>query len=337
PKEHKEFFFDFECSALYEMHESIAPEATRISSGRVVAYLMNLSNKMIVGSADLSNSNSLLASTARVLTSDDYAGNFIHYGIREHAMAAIMNGLALEGYKSVGGTFLTFSDYMRPAIRLAAIMKLPVTYVFTHDSIGLGEDGPTHQPVEHLASLRAIPHLQVFRPADFVETVESWQIVWARKDGPCALVLSRQNLPQIRGRQDQNLSLSGAYIVKDTTNPQVTIFATGSELHLAQDVAILLAGNEIRARVVSVVCLELFDKQEQYYKDDILYGTNLNVVIEAGVKNGWENFLGKNGLFFGVEDFGHSAPQKQLYEYFRLTPDYIKESIVERLELVSYE
>jgi transketolase len=333
---HKDYYYDFECKSIYDMHASNDPEPTRVSSGRVVSYLMNISNKIIVGSADLAISNNLLSPTARVITGQDYSGNFIHYGVREHAMAAVMNGLALEGYKAVGGTFLTFSDYMRPAIRLAAMMKLPVVYVFTHDSIGLGEDGPTHQPIEHLASLRAIPNLYVFRPADFVETVESWQIAWARSSGPCILALSRQNVPQIRDREGENLSFYGAYIIHDMIEPQITIFATGSEVQIAMELRTCLASSGVRARVVSVTCVELFKKQEREYYDNIMYASQLNVVIEAGVRLGWEKFLGPNGLFFGVEDFGHSAPSVDLYKHFGLVASVMATQVIDQLELVSY-
>jgi len=328
---HKDFLYDIDCKTLYEMHKSKAPEPTRVSSGRVVSYLMHLSNKVVVGSGDLSASNNLMSPTARIITHSDFEGNFLHYGPREHVMAAIMNGLALEGFKAIGGTFLTFSDYMRPAIRLACIMKLPIVYVFTHDSIGLGEDGPTHQPVEHLASLRAMPNLLVMRPADYVETVETWQIAWGRFDGPTAIALSRQNNPAIRSTDDVNLSMQGAYPIIDDYDPQITIFASGSELGIAMQVGNLLKGNGIGVRVVSVVCIELFAEQEEAYQDDLLYGTELNVVIEAGVRIGWEKFLGKNGLFFGVEEYGYSAPASELYQYFGLVPEAIVKKVLEKI------
>ncbi len=329
--EHKDFLYDLDCPTLYEMHKSKAPEPTRVSSGRVVSYLMHLSNKVVVGSGDLSASNNLMSPTARIINHSDYEGNFIHYGPREHAMAAIMNGLALEGFKTIGGTFLAFSDYMRPSIRLACIMKLPVIYVFTHDSIGLGEDGPTHQPVEHLAALRAMPNLLVMRPADYVETVEAWQIAWGRFTGPTAIALSRQNLPSIRGTDDINLSMQGAYTILDDYEPRVTLFSSGSELSIAMQVARILETNEIPVRVVSVICMELFDNQEKEYQDNLLYSSEFNVVIEAGVKQGWERFIGKDGMFFGVEKYGLSAPANQLYEHFGLMPEKIAEKILERM------
>ena len=330
---HKEYSFDLDSKIVYEMHPTSTPEATRVSSGRVVSYLMHISNRIIVGSADLAGSNNLMSPTARIINSNDYSGNFIHYGVREHAMGAIMNGLALEGFRAIGGTFLSFSDYMRPPIRLAAMMGLPVIYVFTHDSIGLGEDGPTHQPVEQLASLRAIPNLWVFRPADFVETVEAWQLAWGRHNGPCVLALSRQSVHQIRNRDDVNLSAQGAYIISEDMEPHVTIFGTGSELNIAISVAKKLRDEKnVNVRVVSVICKDLFDAQDEFYKDNLLYSaSSLNVVIEAGVRQGWEKFLGQNGLFFGVEEFGHSAPAEALYEHFGLTPEVITDKIIEKL------
>jgi transketolase len=210
-------------------------------------------------------------------------------------------------------------------------MNLPIIYVFTHDSIGLGEDGPTHQPVEHLASLRAMPNLLVMRPADYVETVETWQIAWGRFKGPTVIALSRQTLPAIRGTDDVNLSARGAYPILDDYNPKLTIFSSGSELSIAMQVGRILQEKQIPVRVVSVVCMELFAEEEKQYQDDILYGTELNIVVEAGVRNGWEKFLGKEGMFFGVETYGHSAPYTQLYEYFGLVPEKIAEKILERL------
>jgi transketolase len=220
---------------------------------------------------------------------------------------------------------------MKPAIRLAAMMRIPVVYVFTHDSIGLGEDGPTHQPVEHLASLRSIPNLYVIRPADFVETVEAWQIAWDRYSGPSALILSRQKTNPIRGTDDVNQCLLGAYIISEDLENQVTIFSSGSEVNLAQNTAELLRNNDVRVRVVSVVCMELFEQQSDEYQEDLLNASKVNVVIEAGTRMGWGKFLGKDGLFFGVEDFGDSAPYKELYKHFGLVPELMAAKITERL------
>lgn len=331
PEPQQGFRHEMEAKTLYEMNPNMAPEATRVSSGRVVAYLMNLSNIAIFGSADLSGSNNMLSPNARIINDDDFDGNFIHYGPREHAMAAIMNGIAKEGFKAVGSTFLAFSDYMRPSIRLAALMKLPTIYVFTHDSIGLGEDGPTHQPVEHLAALRSIPNLWVMRPADYVETVEAWQVAWDRFDGPTALILSRQATSQIGKGDEVNQALQGAYVVDEDYDPQVTIFATGSELGMAMDVSAILQKEQIKTRVVSVVCQELFERQDDLYKEDILYKSALNVVIEAGIRQGWDKYLGKNGMFFGVETFGESAPAKDVYNHFGLNPENIAAKIIEQL------
>lgn len=320
-----------EIKTLYEMNPNMAPEATRTSSGRVVEYLTNLSNIAIFGSADLSSSNNILSHNSRIIDKNHFEGNYIHYGPREHAMGAIMNGIAKEGLKAIGSTFLVFSDYMRPAIRLAALMELPTIYVFTHDSIGLGEDGPTHQPVEHLASLRAIPNLLVLRPADYVETVEAWQIAWDSFNRPAALVLSRQRTNQIRKSDESNQSMKGAYIIDEDYDPKVTIFATGSELGMAMDVSSILQKEQIKTRVISVICQELFEKQDESYKEEILYKTDLNVVIEAGIRQSWEKYLGKNGLFFGVETFGESAPAKDVYEHFGLNPEKIAIKIMENL------
>lgn len=325
------FLADMDPKSIYASNVVMNSEATRASSGKIVSNLMNLSNKVIFGSADLSGSNNVMTLNARAINEDSFAGNFIHYGPREHAMAAIMNGLALSGVKAIGGTFLVFSDYMRPSIRLAAMMRLPVVYVFTHDSIGLGEDGPTHQPVEHLAALRSIPNLYVIRPADFVETVEAWQIAWDRYSGPTALILSRQKTNPVRGTDDVNQCLLGAYVISEDLESQVTIFASGSEINLAQKTAELLRQTEVRVRIVSVACMELFEQQSDEYKDDILNTSELNVAIEAGAKMGWERFIGSDGLFFGVEDFGESAPYQDVYKHFGLVPEVIAPKITERL------
>lgn len=325
------FRHELDAKILYEMNQNMAPEATRVSSGRIVSYLMNLSNNAIFGSADLSGSNNLISPNARIINNSDFEGNYIHYGPREHAMGAIMNGIAKEGIKAIGSTFLVFSDYMRPAIRLAALMKLPVVYVFTHDSIGLGEDGPTHQPVEHLAALRAIPNLLVMRPADYVETVEAWQVAWDRFDGPTALVLSRQATSQISRADEVNQALKGAYVVDEDFDPQVTIFASGSELGMAMDVSSILQKQQIKTSIVSVICQEMFERQDDSYKEEILNKSNLNVVIEAGIRQGWDKYLKDNGLFFGVETFGESAPAKDVYNHFGLNPEAIATRILEQM------
>lgn len=305
------------------------PEATRVSSGKVLTHLLANNPSIIAGSSDLSGSNNVKSSNCKAITKDNFDGNFIHYGVREHAMAAVMNGLALEGFIPVGGTFLVFSDYMRPSIRLSAIMGLKVIYIMTHDSIGVGEDGPTHQPIEHLASLRAIPNLTVFRPADYVETIECWRVALSL-DSPSLFALSRQNLPQIRqDLENHNKSSLGGYVIKDINNPEVTIFASGSELHLALEVSKILVNNKVR--VISIPSVDLFFKQDENYIENLLGGDDLKVAIEAGSSMGWHKIVGRSGLFFGVDEFGHSAPAKQLFELFGLKADIIASKIQQKL------
>jgi transketolase len=335
---------DANFSALYNNTPS-TPEATRVSSGKVLSHLLANNPKIIAGSADLSSSNNIKSSSCKPITKDDFDGNFIHYGIREHTMGAVMNGLALEGFIPAGGTFLVFSDYMRPSIRLSAIMGLKVIYIMTHDSIGVGEDGPTHQPIEHLASLRAIPNLTVFRPADYIETAECWEIA-LNLNSPSLIALSRQNLPQIRHHvQGHNKSSLGAYIIESDTsmdcrvanaprnddeldslnNHEVTIFASGSEVHLALETAKLLPNHKVR--VISVPSVDLFFKQDESYIESLLGGNDLKVAIEAGCSVGWHKIIGRKGLFFGIDEFGHSAPASKLFELFGLKPETIAAKI----------
>lgn len=305
-------------------------EATRVSAGKIISQLLKTHTKIIAGSADLSLSNNIKSESCKVITRNDYSGNFIHYGIREHAMAAVMNGLALEGFIPVGGTFLVFSDYMRPSIRLSAIMRLKVIYVMTHDSIGVGEDGPTHQPIEHLTSLRAIPNLQVFRPADFVETLESFDIA-LNSNLPSVISLTRQNLPKLNDAREQNLTKFGAYILKDVVDPDVTIFASGSEAHIAMEVSDILASYKIR--VVSVPSFELFFQNSDDYISNILDGDDLKVAIEAASSLCWYKMIGRNGMFFCIDEFGHSAKAKELFKFFGLDAQNIAEKITTRLSL----
>jgi transketolase len=255
---------------------------------------------------------------------NDYAGNYLHFGIREHGMAAALNGLALHGgFRPYGGTFLAFADYCRPAIRLSALMGAPVTYVMTHDSIGLGEDGPTHQPVEHLASLRAIPNLWVIRPADAVETAEAWEIAMKSTEKPVMLVLSRQNLPTVRREQQlENLTARGAYVLREVKDRQVTLIATGSEVALALQAADRLAAEGIRAAVVSAPCFEAFAAQPRPYVDAVL-GDAPRIGIEAALRQGWDLFLGPRDGFVGMTGFGASAPAPQLYQNFNITVEAI--------------
>ncbi len=311
-------------------------EASRQSSKRVLSVLYDCNELIIGGSADLSESNGVKIANHQSLRSEDFNGNYIHYGIREHAMVAVMNGLKAHGGWSVyGGTFLVFADYCRPAIRLAALMKLPIVLVFTHDSIGVGEDGPTHQPIEHLSSLRIIPNLLVFRPADAIEVAESWEIALKQTETPSVLCLSRQKLQPVRSNAFEldvvhNLSSYGAYILyKSPSQFLVTIFATGSEVSVALNAAKLLEVQGIGAVVVSVICQELFWQQSMEYQMSILCNKSLKVAVEAGVQNSWDRFIGPHGMFFGVESYGESAPGDDLYEKYELTAEKVSAKIIQ--------
>jgi transketolase len=292
----------------------------------------------IGGSADLTGSNNTKTKGQKPLTAQDYSGRYIYYGIREFGMGAAMNGMALHGgVIPYGGTFLVFSDYCRPAIRLSALQQTRVIYVMSHDSIGLGEDGPTHQPVEHLMSLRAMPGLHVFRPADAVETAECWELALRRADGPSLLALSRQNLPQLRtASMPENACASGAYrLQRASAERKVILLATGSEVEIAVAIAEQLEGQGIGADVVSMPCAELFDAQPQGYREDILPDVSnrqiLRVSIEAGTTIGWERYTGLHGLRFGIDRFGASGPAGDLYEKFGLTADAIVPRILDKL------
>jgi len=312
------------------------PLATRKSSQEILKTLVPILPELIGGSADLTPSN-LTQIDQEFIHREGFTGHYLHYGIREHAMGAIMNGLALSKFfVPYAGTFLCFSDYMRPAMRLAALMKIKVIYIMTHDSIGLGEDGPTHQPVEHLASLRAIPNMFVFRPADTVETLECWQLAINRQ-GPSVLALSRQTLPCQRLCYDEvNQSMQGAYILNKENYPlQVSLWATGSEVMLAKEVQEQLNTQRIGTRLISIPCLDLLKKQKKEYISALRGVTTvdslpvLQVVVEAGVEQGWE-WLSTDGLFFGVNNFGISAKAPEIYEHFGLTV----ENIVKNIRLV---
>jgi len=290
----------------------------------------------IGGSADLTGSNNTKTRALEPLTADDYAGRYIYYGIREFGMAAAMNGMALHGgVIPYGGTFLVFTDYARPAIRLSALQNAKVIYVMTHDSIGLGEDGPTHQPIEHLQSLRAIPQLDVYRPADAVETAECWALA-LQCDGPSILALTRQNLMPARTQaSNENLCARGAYRLKPAKNTRkVILIATGSEVEIALGAAEQLEGRGIGADVVSMPCTERFDAQAQDYRDAVLPDDPalLRVSIEAGTTIGWERYTGLNGIRIGIDRFGVSAPAKDAYEYFGLTPDAVAARVLERVK-----
>ena len=291
--------------------------------------------ELVGGSADLSGSNGTRTAAMKAIAPGDFSGSYIHYGVREHAMAAAMNGLALHGgCIPYGGTFLIFSDYCRPAIRLSALMGQRVIYVMTHDSIGLGEDGPTHQPVEQLASLRAIPNLKLFRPADAVETAECWQAAIENSDGPSVLALSRQGLPAQRtAHSDENLSARGGYVLHEAEGgaPRIVLIATGSEVALAAQARDVLQGEGHPTRIVSLPCWELFEAQAQTYRDEVLGSGALRIGIEAAVPFGWERYLGPDGIMIGMPGFGASAPAGDLYAHFRITVDAVTEAARKRL------
>jgi transketolase len=310
--------------ALRALCEKIATNkparATRQCSGDALEVLVPLVPEMIGGSADLTGSVNTQVKGFASVKPDDFSGRYIHYGVREHGMAAAMNGMTLHGgFIPYSGTFLQFADYSRPAIRLGALMRQRVIHVMTHDSIGLGEDGPTHQPVEHLASLRAMPNLYVFRPADGIETAECWAAALALKHAPSIMSLTRQALPTLRAAETENLCAKGGYILKEAAGPrQVTLLATGSELHLAIEAQAELAKTGIQAAVVSLPCWELFEEQPQAYRDAVL-GTAPRIAIEAAIGFGWERYLGNEGVFIGMQGFGASAPAPTLYERFGIT------------------
>ena len=307
--------------------------ATRKASELALGALTEAVPELIGGSADLTGSNNTKTTATGPLTRDDYSGRYIYYGIREFGMAAAMNGMALHGgVIPYGGTFLVFSDYCRPAIRLSALQRARVVYVMTHDSIGLGEDGPTHQPIEHVTSLRLIPNLEVWRPCDIVETAECWALSLARADGPSLLALTRQNLPQLRTEADENRSARGAYRLRAAAAARrVVLVATGSEVEIAVGVADRLEAAGIGADVVSMPCWSRFDAQPEDYRRDLLPADALKVSIEAGTTLGWERYTGADGLRFGIDGFGASAPAGDLYKHFGLTPDAIAPRVLAAL------
>ncbi|WP_346344675.1 transketolase [Sphingomonas sp. dw_22] len=306
--------------------------ATRKASEMALEAINAILPETIGGSADLTGSNNTLTKGLKPFTAQDYAGRYVYYGIREFGMSAAMNGMALHGgVIPYGGTFLVFSDYARGAIRLSALQQARVVYVMTHDSIGLGEDGPTHQPIEHLMSLRLIPNLDVYRPCDTVETAEAWALALARTDGPSLLALSRQNLPQLRTSAPENLTGRGAYCLVEAEAPrQVVLIATGSEVEIAVAVRDELEAQGIGADVVSMPCWERFEAQDAQYRKDVLPAHALKVSIEAGATLGWERYTG-DGLRFGVDVFGASGPYLRLYEHYGLTAGAIVPRIIEKL------
>jgi transketolase len=310
-------------------------DATRKWSGAALEILTELVPEMIGGSADLTGSNNTRTAAAKTpFGPENYGGRYVHWGIREHAMAAAMNGMALHGgVIPYSGTFLVFSDYSRPAIRLGALMNQRVIHVMTHDSIGVGEDGPTHQPVEHVASLRNIPNLLVFRPADGVESAEAWQVALNTTTGPSLIALTRQNLaPARKTHTDENLVAKGGYVVSPATKPEkVVLLATGSEVEIALEAQKKLEAEGIGARVVSMPCFSLFAAQDKKYRSETLGGSLPKVAVEAGIRDGWDRWIGPEGGFVGMEGFGASAPYKALYKHFGITAEAVVAAAKERL------
>ncbi|HEX4507492.1 MAG TPA: transketolase [Alphaproteobacteria bacterium] len=309
--------------------------ATRQSSGKVLEAIFGQFPELMGGSADLTPSNNTKVKGFPEVARGSFGGRYIHYGIREFGMCAAMNGMSLHGgVVPYGGTFMCFSDYARPAIRLASLMKQRVVFVMTHDSIGLGEDGPTHQPVEHLAALRAIPHLLTMRPADLIETAECWELALQHQDRPSLLALSRQGVPALREDCDTNKSAKGAYVLDKADGPeQVRIFATGTEVYLARDARAQLKAKGINATVVSVPCFNLFFEQDDAYRAEIIGGKDVvKVGIEAAVRFGWDSLIGQDGIFVGMKGFGDSGPAPELYKHFNITAEAVTEAVSKRLQ-----
>ena len=313
--------------ALRELKRKLSAEKPTVATRKASEFALEVINPIVTstvgGSADLTGSNNTRTKDMRVVSPGDFSGRYIHNGVREHGMAAAMSGMALhKGILPYGGTFLVFSDYCRPSIRLAALMGVHVVYVMTHDSIGLGEDGPTHQPIEQLAALRAIPNLLVFRPADAVETAECWQIALEQSNRPSLLALSRQNLATVRSSHiDDNLSAKGAYEIAGAVDAKVTFLATGSEVELALKARELLAADKIATRVVSMPCWDLFEAQPESYRTMVLGPGTARVGIEAAARLGWDRYIGPHGAFVGMHSFGASGPYKDVYKHFHITPE----------------
>jgi transketolase len=313
--------------AIGELKRKLAAEkpnaGTRRTSERVLEVVNGLLKSTVGGSADLTPSNNTKTKNIDDIKPGEFTGRYMHYGIREHGMAAAMNGMALHGgIIPYGGTFLVFSDYMRPSIRLAALMGVRVIFVMTHDSIGVGEDGPTHQPVEHLAALRAIPNLTVIRPADAVETAEAWEIALSNDKGPTLLAFSRQDVPTLRTEDtSDNLVNRGAYEIAASAGAKVTFLASGSEVDLAMRAREILLADGAAARVVSMPCWSLFEQQSETYREQILGPGTVKVAVEAAVREGWDRYIGPHGRFVGMHGFGASGPYKNVYKHFGLTPE----------------
>jgi transketolase len=315
-------------AACTEFRSKNAKIATRQASGTVLEHLMPALPELLGGSADLTPSNNTRTKDDKDIRPGDFSGRYVRYGVREHGMAAAMNGMAAHGgIIPYGGTFLTFTDYCRPSIRLSCLMELGVIYVMTHDSIGLGEDGPTHQPIEHLAALRAMPRLQVFRPADPIETAECWALALKSREAPSVLALTRQSVPMLRTEAGgENRSARGAYVLAEAQGArQVTLLATGSEVSLAMAARDALGGAGIRAAVVSMPCWELFERQPMEYQQAVL-GTAPRVGVEAAVRFGWDRWLGPCSVFIGMSDFGASAPGEAVYAHFGITAEKVAEA-----------
>jgi transketolase len=308
--------------------------ATRVASGNVLDVLVPAIPELIGGSADLTPSNNTRVKNTGAVQRDNFNGRYVHFGVREHGMAAAMNGMALHGgIIPYGGTFLTFSDYCRPAIRLAALMKCRTIFIMTHDSIGLGEDGPTHQPVEHVPALRTIPNLLVFRPADAVETAECWAIALKSKHRPSLLALTRQNLATVRTEHTtENLSAKGGYILAPADSERkVTIFATGSEVEIAVEARKALQAEGIGTAVVSMPSWELFEEQDVAYQDEVIGENTVRIAVEAQIRQGWDRYIGRKGAFIGMKSFGESAPYQDLYKHFGITADAVVAAAKARL------
>ena len=308
--------------------------ATRKASEMALEVITEAVPELVLGSADLTPSNNTKTKNLTAMSPGQFAGRYIHYGIREHGMAAAMNGMALHGgIIPSGATFMVFTDYCRPSIRLSALMGIRTIQVMTHDSIGLGEDGPTHQPIEHLASLRAMPNLNVFRPADVVETAECWELALKETCTPSILALTRQNLPQLRlGAQSENKSARGAYeLMAAHGDAQVSIFATGSEVEIAVAAHKALTEKGVKARVVSVPSFEMFARQDDAYRAAIIGNAKVKIGVEAAVRQGWDSLIGNDGIFVGMSSFGASAPYKELYSQFGITAEAIVEKALARL------
>jgi len=322
---------------IQELKQDFASEkpkkATRQTSGVVLEKLIPALEQLVGGSADLTGSNNTKVNDL-IVSKDNYNGQYIHYGVREHGMAAVMNGMAIHGgIIPYGGTFLVFTDYCRPSIRLSALMQQRVVYVMTHDSIGLGEDGPTHQPVEHLAALRAMPNLNVYRPCDGVETAECWELALQTQDTPSILALTRQGLPTLREADKENKSARGAYILKETGGkPEITLFATGSEVAIAHDAYEQLTADGHAVRLVSVPCMDLFFEQDGEYIQNLICNNSVKIAVEAAARQGWDGIIGAHNPFIGMTGFGASAPIQELYEHFGITAGAIVEAAKKKLK-----